>query len=342
MRARTFVALLIATVVAVAAAVASGVLQPRPETVAGIGEPFFPDLQGQAQSGQVAALKVRKGAETITVTLGPNGWRVENRNGYPADLEVVRRTVNGLAKLTRKAAKTSRPENFDALGVSDVGPGASGTEVAVLGAGGETLAALLVGVAATAGGTGTFVRLPDEQRVWLADGSLSVPPEPKDWVERTIVDIGENDIQEIRSRFPDGSTLTAVRVAPDSEQFNILEIPAGKRLKHDNFGASMAYALAQLELEDVAPRADKPFPKAATQTMQVRTASGITYRLEFADIDGTLWVGVRAEAATDAAPETKAKADEINARIAGWAYRVPEWKTQTLRRQVGELILPAS
>jgi hypothetical protein len=342
MRARTFVALLMATAIAVAAAVASVVLQPRPETVAGIGEPFFPDLLGQAQSGQVAALTVRKGAETITVALGANGWGVENRNGYPADLEVVRRAVTGLAKLTRKAAKTSRPENFDALGVSDAGPGASGTEVAILGPGGETLARLLVGISAGAGASGTFVRLPDEQRAWLADDSLTVPQEPKDWLDRSIVDIGETDILEIRSRFPDGGTLTAVRVAPDSEQFNILEIPAGKRLKHDNFGASMAYALGQLELEDVAPRAEKPFPKAATQTMQVRTASGITYLLEFAETDGTLWVGVRAEAATDAAPETKVKAEEINARIAGWAYRVPEWKTQTLRRQVGELILPAS
>jgi hypothetical protein len=342
MRARTFVALLIVTAVAVAAAAASIVSQPQPETVAGLGEPLFPDLLSQAQSGQVAALQVRKGAETITVALGPNGWGVKDRAGYPADLEVVRRTVSGLAKLTRKAAKTSRPENFDALGVSDAGPGASGTEVAILGPGGETLAKLLVGIPASTGGSGTFVRIPAEQRAWLADGSLAIPQEPKDWLDRTIVDIGENDILEIRSRFPDGSTLTAVRVAPGSEQFNILEIPTGKRLKHENFGASMAYALGQLELEDVVPRSEKPFPKAATQTMQVRTASGITYLIDLTEADGTVWVGVRAEAAKDGAAEARAQADAINARIAGWAYRVPEWKTQTLRRQVGELILPAS
>jgi hypothetical protein len=53
MRARTFVALLIVTAVAVAAAVASVVSQPQPETVAGLGEPLFPDLLSQAQSGQV-------------------------------------------------------------------------------------------------------------------------------------------------------------------------------------------------------------------------------------------------------------------------------------------------
>lgn len=342
MRARTFVALLLVTAVTVAAAVASVVSQPQPETVAGIGEPFFPDLLGQAQSGQVAALTVRKGTESITVALGPDGWGVKDRNDYPADLEVVRRTVTGLAKLTRKAAKTTRPESFDALGVSDAGADSSGTEVAILGPGAETLAKLLVGVAATAGGSGTFVRVPGESRAWLADGSLAVPQEPKDWLDRSVIDIGEADILEIRSRFPDGSTLTAVRVAPDSDQFNILEIPTGKQLKHDNFGASMAYALGQLELEDVAQRTDKPFSKAETQTMRVRTASGVTYVLEFAEVEGELWAGVRAEAAKDASPEIKAQADEINARVAAWAYRVPEWKMQTLRRRVDDLILPAS
>lgn len=320
MKARSFLALCAVTVVAVAVTVFAR--SPAPPEVSGIGEKLFPDLAGRLD--QVAALKVEGPDGTVTLELGDGGWVVREREGHPASFEKIRAAVLGLLEAERAEAKTNRPDGFVRLGVADPGsPQGAGREIALLDRSGTPIARLLVGktVHGIGGETSAFVRVPGEERAWLARGALAVGSQPRDWIERRLLDIPAGDIARLHVVRADGSTLTVVRDAPNSAALRLEELPKGKRLKRPEGLLSLISALSPLDIDDVASVASAPASSPLAR-IELVTFDGRMITVTVTEHDGTRWLRVATPGAADKA----------------WRYQVASWKIEPLLRPLEDLM----
>src|SRR5437016_3885161 len=67
------------------------------------------------------------------------------------------------------------------------------------------------------GADGLYIRRPGDAQSWLALGSVELPAETKDWLDRKIVSIAPSRIGTVTLTHPDGSTLVLKRDKEDGK-----------------------------------------------------------------------------------------------------------------------------
>ena len=333
MRAPSF---LILSAITLATTVATGfvvVRQERPRTGIETGGPLLPGLVERL--GEVTAVVIRDAQGEATIRRVDGGWGLGQRNDYPVDPNKVREVVRSLVQLEKAEAKTVRPERYARLAVEDVdAPGSKSKEVTLRNAAGEPIAQVIVGAAASAVGAegGTYVRIAGEAQAWLARGTLSTGVEPRDWVDRRLIDIPAADIRQVRVVQPGGATLTAVRELADSPSFKLSEMPAGGKLKRPDAVDALVQAFDDIPLEDLAPKESQAFPAEKTTRVAVTRNDGGVVAFDVVDQDGARWLRF----ADGAAPAS------LPAPGRAMAFRVPNWKIAPLERKLSDLVEPRS
>jgi hypothetical protein len=367
MKSRTLV-ILIALVVA--AALLTVVLEREPA-------PSGDDLRGQrlvpglADSlNDVTALEIEAGGEDglTTVRRGEAGWTVSERAGYPADAGQIRRFLIRLGQARIVEPKTSNPDLYYRLGVGEAGTDGGGVKLTLQGL--PEPVSVIVGNVETRAGTGTYVRLAGEEQSHLVDVTLDPNRTPVGWLDQSLFDIEPDEVDAIDIRQDDGSEL---RIARDSGELYVLDIPEGRRLESPGAPRSMAGVLMALELEDVRPVADfEGEPPAAIAQYELTDGRRITARLWQRD-DGRYAAfrlayeappaadeetpegasdpagdGAAQTAGEEPAPaeETSAgeevsladQAADHDARLAPWAFRIPAHKYDQMTRRLDDLL----
>lgn len=319
MRTSTLMALAAVTAGTVAAAVWSSV-PPAGEPAAG---PLFPGLDRRIN--EVAAVEVVRSGGAVTVTRGPAGWTVQQKGGYPADADAVKRTVVALAEATAVEARTARPDLYPRIGVEDPeAPGASSTRLTLRSGDGAPLAALVVGK--PAGEATLYARRAGEAQSWLVKAPLGTPDaDPLRWTDRTPPRIPDDTVASVTIRQPDGAEAGIRRDSP-GRPFAAFGLPDGAAAAPPAVQATAAVA-SMLVLEDVARADPALFADAVVTT--VRTFDGLLLTVRTARRDGQAWIALDAAAEGDAAA---AQAKELQARHAGWQYRVFEAAGRDLTR----------
>jgi hypothetical protein len=345
----------LAILAVLAAAVA--VFMPRQTSRVDMFEPapLLPGFAGQANT--IDWLRITGAGDEVLATLerGPERWTVSEAEGYAADWAVVRSLLAGLAQAQVVEAKTSSPEYYDRLGVSDVSsPDAQGVMLEFSAASG--LPAVILGNTASAR-DGQYARLADEAGSVLIDRELELPKRREDWIDRAIVDIADDAVVEVDIRHADGEAVRANRASAEDENFTLDGIAEGFEPRSDWTVNSLAGALTALRLDAVVQEGEVDWTSATT--FRLLTADGLEIRAEVVsaplaeedDQDATeFWLrltagvyttgldtGVSADADDAAARE---RAQEINARVQGWAYRIPEYKASTMTRRMSDLVQP--
>ncbi|MFO1153380.1 MAG: DUF4340 domain-containing protein [Rhodospirillales bacterium] len=340
MRLKSFLVLLLVTVVAVGVAAALVAQQRRPATIAGVGEPVLPGLLENAN--RIERIELKSGETTLNLARTDHDWVIETINGFPASFEKIKALVVGLAQLRRVEPKTEHPESYPQLGVEDAGPGAASSLVSLLDHQGAPVARLIVGKESFAGGTGGhYVRIPGEMRAWLAAGTLDVSLGARDWAMPEIVNIDGADVRQVRIRQPNGETIVASRTDASEASLTLRTVPAGTRPKDPGISDGFAGALTAVDLDDVKPAAEMEFPAADTTVARIETFDGLVIDLDLLDRNETIWIRLTASAADGASPETVAKATALADRTRGWAYQVSSWRISQLRRGLEDLVEPA-
>lgn len=354
------------TAVAVAAAIA---VQPGGGLTTGRqGERLFPELEERIND--VARITVRSGDDSVEIARGGEDdaapWVVMDKDAYPAKSETVKKTLVVAADLAAIEPKTRRPEFYPRLEVEDpAAEDASSTLLTIEGEDGEALAEVIVGkrhyAAAGAGPQTTYVRLPDEDRAWLAEGDLQPKAEPGAWLDKRLTDVSRSRVQEVVLAGPDGVDLVLRRGGPDEEEWRIANLPAGQKFNGEADLRSIASTLFGFNFEDVAPadgkaeQLDDPF-----RTATFRTFDGLEVTLALGGDEADAWATVEArvdpvlratwadavaalqepssgdddettgsgapDSAFKTAEEVEAEAAEINRRTEGWAYMLPDHK----------------
>lgn len=277
----------------------------------------------QTDLNAVTRLRIFKGdGSHVTLTRAATRWVVAER-GYSADTGQVRKLLLDLSALQIEEQKTADPALYSKLGVEDP-RGAQTTSTGVeISLGAKTLS-LIVGK--TSGTGSVYVRIAGAAQSLLASPQLTPDADPRHWLDRTLLDIAAEQVSEIDVKPASGPEYTVKHGA-------VSPIPQGRALADPSAPQAQAGALVGLQLDDV--RKAAAHAPAAQATF--RTGDGLILRLAGIQEGETRYITV---AATASAAAAQPRAQELNARLAGWEFELPGYRYDTLFRPLEQLLKP--
>jgi hypothetical protein len=332
-KARTLAILIALGIVAVAGGWYFGTAQEPGEQVSyNTGKLMFPDLAPKLENA--ARIEIVHKGKTTAIVKHDGVWGLEERAGYVVQSTKLRGMLTALTELRLVEPRTRNPAEFTRLGLED--PNAQNAEsnlLRVLDASGKPIVSLIVGHrrVRTQGNVPeqVFVRLPDDDQTWLAEGSLEVDADPQQWLDRDIMNIDHARI-----------TSAAVTTGNDTLDFArdgqklVLKTPADHPALDDYKLDDVDRALELLTFQDVqtdkAPVGDKIGQSVFT------TDNGLAVTATVFKGDKDIW----ARFAVTGGDKTKDEANKLNARLAGWTYQLGSWKQKALVPTLDDLKAP--
>ncbi|MFC1690214.1 DUF4340 domain-containing protein [Pseudomonadota bacterium] len=292
------------------------------------------------------------GNQTIVTLQRENDlWTVEETSGYRADWESLRNLLSGLAQARIVEPKTANPEYYERLGVEGVSS-ESAAGVRVEFAADTGLPAVIVGNKAR-GRSGQYVRLADSDASALIDTALDVPVERSSWLDQSIIDISEAEVVDVEITHADGELIEATRVSAEDEDFQLQNLPDGRTVKSNWTVNGLANVLADLSMDEVKPQDSLVWEDAAR--LSLLTADGLQVAVQLIQQAARqesstpeFWIRLEAGLFTtalgtpagseEANEETRKRAEEINNRTRGWAYRIPQYKYKAMTPKMEDLL----
>lgn len=282
MNSRRLLALVALVVLVVAAALwLSHERQPQRDAQA--ARKLFPNLDTELQ--KLAEVRLVTAGDVSAITLKREGerWCVVERDCYPADVAKLSRLLFALRDLHLIEEKTANPHNYAVLGVEDPkDEKASGVRVDLLGM--EQPVSLIVGK--TAGGESGYVRIAGEARSLLAAPQVPLEREARNWLDRKLLDVPAERVQQVRISVPKSRAYTAVRERRDQADLAVADLPQGRALANPAAANPIAAALLGLNFDDVRPASPA---SSATETAPppARSTAAGQSRAEYRLFDGT-------------------------------------------------------
>jgi hypothetical protein len=289
---------------------------------------LLPEIKAVANAVNAVRVKRPAADEGVTLKLDDSKWVVSERDGYPADVGKLRQLIVALADARILEEKTSNPAHYDKLGVGDPEDGGNGTKVIITAHG----AAYEVILGHTAQGEYRYARVTGDATSYLVDQNPDLPQTTGDWLLPDVVDIRSERIKRVTITHADGETIVIEKADREQTDFNVAGIPEGRELSYATVGNGIAGALAALELQDV-----RSAVGAATTTTVYETWDGLRVTAEIVSDDDKNWVAFAVESDTESS-DAADEATEIEARVSGWQYRLPEHKKNLLIRRWDDIL----
>ena len=354
MKPRVFAGLALLTFLMVVVAVLAVVLEDNTQTVLEDRKPAFPRLVERINE----AVSIEIGSKDGKFTIAGSGetWGVVEKNGYAVKRETVRDFLLSLANLRLVEAKTSREDRYGRLEVEDVeAADADSRSVTVRDGDGKLLADGIIGrrkyFLYVDGRGGTYLRRAGELQAWLAEGEMDFGALPFDWLNRLVLEVPAQDVQELTIAQPDSETLVLQKDERGQEHFTVLGAPEGRELKTETEADRLAFVVAKFEFDDVSPGEEVSF-EGALHTATYTTFEGLRIVIEVAskeivslrvtdDPPMELWARIRADVADDVTGESRAavaaQAEAINAKAGAWAFKIDELMGNRLTKRLVQL-----
>jgi len=315
---------------------------------------LIPGLAEQVNNVAWVRLTSAGGEPVATLRRENDAWVVEEVSAYRADWDRVRTLLSALAEAEIVEEKTSKPEYYARLGVEDVSSDEA-AGVLVEFAVDSGLSAVIIGNSAQ-GRDGQYARLAGSEKSVLIDSSLDLSKDRSDWLNKNIIDVSDAEVVEYEIEHPDGASVKAVKTSADDESFELLNIPSGREIRSEQVLDAPARSLASLVFQSVVPAEQLSWEGVAH--FRILTADGLTIDSELmtvqsgdeGDTGQEHWLRLNAGVYTTSVDsvsdreiedsETYARAEEINGRVAGWAYRIPAYSYDAMSRHIEDLLQP--
>lgn len=347
MTLRAFLGWLIVAIVTVAAATVLVVSRPTSSVDPLAREPVFTDLR--ANPDDVARLTVSSRFGAFTFIRKDGVWLAPDKFDYRVDSDDVRDLVVKLSDMRFIERKTSNPERFERLEVNDIDDELSeSVYVRMASADERTLAEAIIGRPSArfidGSVSGTYIRFPENDEVWLASGAVNVQTRQVPWLDREIVKVPADTVARVIIGTGDEAYEAVREGEGEDATFVVPQVPEGRELK-DSVVRDLTRGLANVALEDVRPRAELALPEDA-HFARVETLDGVAIDLRMAKIDDRPWVTVAASYIGDAGDETEAanaartRVVDINARVGDWVYWVPADVYDRLTKPLDDQLKP--
>jgi hypothetical protein len=330
---RTVIILVVLGVIAIGGGWYFGTAQePAERESYNTGKLMFPDLAPKLANA--ARIEIVHQGKTTAIVRHGDVWGLEDRAGYVVQATKLRSMLTALTELRLVDPRTKDPSEFSRLGLEDPnGKTAESNLLRVMDAAGKPIVALIVGHrrVRTQGNVPeqVFVRLPDDNQTWLAEGSLQVDADPQQWLDRDIMNIDHARIASV-----------AVTIGNDTLDFGrdgqklALKTPADHPPLDSYKLDDVDRALELLTFEDV--QSDKGTVGDKIGQSVFTTDDGLAVTATVFKGDKDIW----ARFAASGSDKTKDEANKLNARLAGWTYQLGSWKQKALVPTLDELKAP--
>lgn len=304
----------------------------------------FPDLQRHVAS--VSSVELARAGGGFTLNRRPEGWGNMGVGGYPARQARIEKMIGGLVTLSYFEPRTARARLYPKIGVEDVAEGANSTRVTVKDEGGAVLADVIVGQAKTGVAgldrDGVYVRLPGEERAWLAEGALDVRYDAADWSDRGVVDVRAGDVGFMSVTHADGEVVEIYRENTGDADLTIRNLPPDAEIENQYQIDYVSNLLDGVSFVD-ARRADRiEFEEDSGFRATVISTDGLVVMMQTTapGEDDTVWARFDADLAREFEPtdEARKEAERIGSALSGWAFLLPRAKTERLKVRLDEII----
>lgn len=343
MSPKTFTSLALASVASLILAAAIHASANPWISGAAIGERLFPVLGRDIARAQTVT--VSQGDKSIVIEKKGDDWFLRDRGGYPANPERMRPLLVRLADAAIVDPKTRTPERHKLLDLDD--PKASDAKsrlVRVTDTSDRALVDIIVGKRSSeqlgAGKGTTFVRRPNQNETWLVSVELDPTPLVPYWVDATMFETHVGKAQGVTVEIP-GEKPVEVGKAPEGKTatWAVTTIPEGMKLKYEFAADDMLNAFSRMELEDVRRALPIPADVKPTGVSTFRDTKGLEILATMYGTGEDRWLKIHAKGSTD---EFRKEADEINAKVKDWDYKIGSWKLDQMFKKGDELYEKAS
>lgn len=336
--------LTLVTAIGAAAAVIDRASSTRSEVEA---EPMYPGFAEQAE--QITRIEVQRAPDSevksVTLVRTESGWVVEERSGYPASVDPIRKLLFDIGELERIERKTASAERHHRLQLTDVSKeGSASTRIVLKLKDGAALADFHVGKeqSAAAGGKELIYLRPSEaDQTWLALGKLELRDGPERWLNRVLAEIPSEAIVETMMDTGEGNVLNLKR--KDEKNFDILNLSEKLKVKSQYSVNNAAVVLDRLVFDDVRLAKELTFDPALGKSF-FKTKDGVEVVIEFAaDPLGDAaekpeqWMRFSVSIPEGLADDAKGPYEALSERSKGWAFRLTGYETARVRATLESL-----
>ena len=184
---------------------------------------------------------------------------------------------------------------------------------------------------------GLFVRKPNETQSWLVRAEYQPHSDQTDWIDKNIVDVDRSRIQSTTVDLPDDKSFEVRREKPADTAFKLAVVPAGREMGDSATADGLATAITGLSFDDIKPAKEIDL-STATQVV-TKTFDGLSITASVVHIGPEYWAEFGAMSMVNN-PEIGKQARSINARVNGWAYKLPDYKGAQFMTPLESLLKP--
>ncbi len=297
------------------------------------GKLMFPNLAAKLKDAR--RIEITSKGKVTVIALNNGVWGVADRGGYPVQETRLRGLLTALTELRLAERRTTDPGEFSRLGLEDPATDTSGTAnlLRVLDGDNKPIVSLIVGHRRmrTQGDVPeeVYVRRPDDNQTWLAEGSLQADADPQVWLDRDILNISHTLITKVVAT-KNGATVELTRDGDKLKVTQPADYPKLEDYKLDDVGR----ALETLTFQDVKPDKEPIGEKIGDAVFT--TSDGLDIAVTVNHLDKDSW----SRFVVTAPDRNKPEAARLNARLAGWAFETGAWKEKSLVPSIDDLKAP--
>ena len=208
------------------------------------GEEFFPDFVDPNEATTLEVIdydEATASAKPFKVTFDGGRWTIPSHHDYPADgKDRLAQTAAGVIGIKKDDFRSSSVADHEALGVVDpmdetASLSGRGKRVTLKGSGDQVLADFIIGKPLEGRDGLSFVRVPDQNRVYAARVDIDLSTRFEDWIETNLLDVQKFKLRKIlvkdyrineRTRSVD--RRDELVLTKDSETWKADKMPSGR------------------------------------------------------------------------------------------------------------------
>ncbi|WP_262693089.1 DUF4340 domain-containing protein [Kordiimonas aquimaris] len=289
------------------------------------GERSFAGLSERINETALVSITNDEGA--VTLHRDTNGWYVNERNGFPANIDKVRAFLRGFALSERREPKTSNIDRFDRLGLAS-----TATEVALKDDTGGTLLSVKLGTrkGSNNGRSLTYMFQDTDTRAWLVTGIEAADIDPVEWLDKDVLHIENARIAAV-------TVNDAALSRTSSDAGFILEnVTEGTALQPAWLRAEPAQLFTLLTVEDV-QKVNNPLADAIAE-VSLKTYDGLALTVTVFNYQEGNWIKVTATSVDNAGGDVPAEAVTINEKVSGWLFKIADADAEILKRRKSDFV----
>lgn len=345
MSPRTFLILLVATVVGVVAAAGATLNRPGNDQHERAGALAFPALAADVNAVQEVRIESAEGG-VLTLSRRGTDWFLKERDGYPVKSGEVNRLAVTASEMTFLAAKTQKPENYVRLGLEDPkAPGSKSIAVQFMGPGGKVLADVVVGTSRAGlegqADGGLYLRFLDSPQTWLAKGEMKPGREVRDWIKRDLVELETGRIARVVVEHADGERVEVIKDQKTDPHFILLGIPDGAAVRDAFSVDGVASTVGNFIVDDVKTPEKLTLPEKPAVRLSYETFDGIQLRAEMfkrAGLGGAADHWVRFKVSGVKGKSGEQQANEMAEALEPWVFRIADFRFTAIGKRMSELV----